>query len=48
MTTKAYDWVEWVLLRKVMAKLRFEGGRIEKIMNYVSSVTFSVLINGHK
>ncbi|CAL1388608.1 unnamed protein product [Linum trigynum] len=45
---KAYDRVEWVFLERVMAKLDFDDRWIKLIMNCVSSVSYAVLVNGHK
>ncbi|KAL5564766.1 hypothetical protein UlMin_027930 [Ulmus minor] len=45
---KAYDWVEWSFIREVMKKLGFSEGWIKKIMDCVTSVYYSLLINGEK
>ncbi|CAL1353160.1 unnamed protein product [Linum trigynum] len=45
---KAYDRVEWHFLRRVMEKLGFERHWINMIMECVSTVTYSVLVNGHQ
>jgi hypothetical protein len=43
---KAYDRVEWVFLEKMMRKMGFAKQWIKLIMNCVSTVSYSVLING--
>ncbi|CAL1392116.1 unnamed protein product [Linum trigynum] len=45
---KVYDRVEWIFLERVMVKLGFDEKWIKLIMNCVSSVSYAVLVNGHK
>jgi len=44
--SKAYDRLEWVFLEKMMRKMGFTEQWIQLIMNCVSIVSYSVLING--
>ncbi|KAK9990735.1 hypothetical protein SO802_025720 [Lithocarpus litseifolius] len=44
--SKAYDRVEWVCLEKIMEKLGFEDKWRKLIMQCVTSVSYSIRING--
>ena len=44
--SKAYNRVEWVWLEKVMEKLGFADWMRDLIMRCISTVTYSIKING--
>ena len=43
---KAYDRVEWSFLQGIMQRMVFPKGWIKRVMGYVTTSTFYVLING--
>jgi len=43
---KAYDWVKWAFLFKILGAFGFAGEWIEWVKSCVTSPSFSVLING--
>lgn len=44
--SKAYDRVEWVFIREMLARMGFSNKWISNVMKCVESVSFSVMING--
>lgn len=44
--SKAYDRVEWGFLKKMLLRMKFSVSFIELIMNCVSTVEYSVVLNG--
>ena len=44
--SKAYDRVEWVFLQKVLLKMGFKEAWVGLIMQCVTTVTYSILVNG--
>lgn len=44
--SKAYDRVEWIYLEAIMLKFEFLSSWVRRVMNYVVSTSFSILING--
>ena len=44
--SKAYDRVEWQFLEKILLKMGFQGSWVKMIMQCVSTVTYSILLNG--
>lgn len=44
--SKSYDRIKWDFLEKMLTKMRFPGILIKTIMNCVTSVSYSILLNG--
>lgn len=44
--SEAYDREKWKYLNKIMQKMRFNDKWNNWIMEYISSVTYKILING--
>ncbi|KAA3475598.1 reverse transcriptase [Gossypium australe] len=46
--SKAYDRVEWNFVKEIMVRMGFANGWMEIIMECITSVSYSVVINGYK
>ena len=46
MWLKAYDRVEWVFLKNILLRLGFQHSWVDLIMECVSMVSYSILVNG--
>lgn len=44
--SKAYDQIEWNFLERMLLAMGFDSKWVQIVMNYVSSVTYRVKING--
>ena len=44
--SKAYDRVEWIFLLKLMLKMGFDSKWIKLILECISTVSYSILVNG--
>ena len=44
--SKAYDRVEWIFLEKILLKLGFQNSWVALIMECITRVTYSVMVNG--
>ena len=44
--SKAYDWMEWVFLEKIMQHLGLGEKMVSIIMSCLRSVSYIVLLNG--
>ena len=45
-TSKAYDRVEWIFLEKIILKLGFQNSCVSLIMECITTVTYSIMVNG--
>ncbi|XP_050242446.1 uncharacterized protein LOC126691441 [Quercus robur] len=44
--SKAYDRVEWVFLEKILLKMSFQDSWVAMIMQCITTVSYSILVNG--
>ena len=44
--SKAYDWVEWKYLEQIMKRIGFADRWVALMMECISTVSYSILING--
>ena len=44
--SKAYDRVEWGFLEKILLKMGFKESWVAMIMECITTVTYSILVNG--
>ena len=44
--SKAYDRVEWLFLKKILLKMGFQALWVALIMECISAVSYSILVNG--
>ena len=43
---KAYDRVEWVFLEQILLKLGFQESWVDLIMECITTISYSILMNG--
>ena len=46
--SKAYDWVEWIFLEKILLKMGFQDSWVALIMKCICTVSYSILVNGEQ
>ena len=46
--SKAYDWVEWIFLEKILLKMGFKDSWVALIMKCICTVSYSILVNGEQ
>ena len=44
--SKAYDRVEWLFLKNILLRLGFQQSWVDLIMECVTTVSYSILVNG--
>ena len=44
--SKTYDKVEWVFLEKILLKMGFEESWVALVMECITTVTYSIFVNG--
>lgn len=43
---KAYNFLNWIYIRACFSCFGFSNSWIDLVMNYITTVSFSILING--
>lgn len=44
--SKAYDWIDWSFIEKIMKKLGFDAEWVDVLMKCVTTMSYSVVFNG--
>ena len=44
--SKAYDRVEWVFMEKILLKMGFQNSWVAMIMQCISTISYSIMVNG--
>lgn len=44
--SKAYNWVDWGSIEALLIKIGFSFGWVDRIRRFVSTVNYSMVVNG--